>query len=173
MSPVRRRRAPTGRQTTITSYFPVRRSSRECKTALKVGILNDAHLETVCVCLLFQNKAQEELERKIVTETEAGLRVVDVVDKGRGVVTVCPFSKGEFLCEYSGELITEKEAKEREQEYSEDATVGCYVYYFSHKSSRWWYVLVLTIRVHVINSSLAWSRCYFGVQLGGMFRSKQ
>lgn len=63
---------------------------------------------------------------------------MDVEEKGRGVVTCQQFSKGDFLCEYAGERITEKEAKKREEKYSQDPSVGCYMYYFTHKTSKWW-----------------------------------
>ena len=39
--------------------------------------------------------------------------------KGRGVVSTRPFSKGELVCEYSGELISLEEAQRREGEYRE------------------------------------------------------
>ena len=52
------------------------------------------------------------------------------------------------MCEYSGELIGEKEAKRREEQYSEDPSVGCYMYFFIHKTSKWWYVLVAEMKVN-------------------------
>ena len=60
--------------------------------------------------------------------------------KGRGVVSTRRFSRGELVCEYSGELISLEEAREREAEYGKDPSVGCYMYYFSHKSNKLWQV---------------------------------
>ena len=61
--------------------------------------------------------------------------------KGRGVVSSRPFSQGELVCEYSGALISLEEARRREEKYSEDTSVGCYMYYFSYKNSKLWQVL--------------------------------
>lgn len=61
--------------------------------------------------------------------------------KGRGVVSSRPFRKGELICEYSGELISYKEAQRREEQYSEDHSIGCYMYYFSFKGKRLWLAL--------------------------------
>ena len=58
--------------------------------------------------------------------------------KGRGVVSTRPFTKGELVCEYSGELIPQEEARRREDEYAEDPDIGCYMYYFEYKGKRWW-----------------------------------
>lgn len=49
-----------------------------------------------------------------------------------------PFIKGELICEYSGELISHEEAKAREDVYSKDESVGCYMYYFEHKGTKLW-----------------------------------
>ena len=48
------------------------------------------------------------------------------------------FTRGELICEYSGELIGHDEAKAREERYSKDETIGCYMYYFEHKGTRLW-----------------------------------
>lgn len=58
--------------------------------------------------------------------------------KGRGVVTNKPFRKGDFLCEYAGELISRKEAVQREIEYANDPNIGSYMYFFSYKGSDYW-----------------------------------
>ncbi len=58
--------------------------------------------------------------------------------KGRGVVTTIPRVKGDFICEYSGELISFEEAEMKEAEYSIDSDIGCYMYYFEHKSKKYW-----------------------------------
>ncbi len=64
--------------------------------------------------------------------------MVEVEDKGRGVVTTRPFSQGELICEYSGVLLEEKEAENKEEEYLKNPSIGCYMYFFTHKSSRLW-----------------------------------
>lgn len=66
------------------------------------------------------------------------LQVVDIAGKGRGVAPTRAFKRGELLCEYAGELLTEEEAKRVEQEYRKDPSIGCYMYYFSHQGKRCW-----------------------------------
>ena len=44
------------------------------------------------------------------------------------------FAKGQFVCEYAGEMISYALAKEREARYARDETIGCYMYFFEHKS---------------------------------------
>ena len=58
--------------------------------------------------------------------------------KGRGVVTTRKFKKGEFVVEYIGDLIDVREAKERESRYAQDATKGCYNYYFTFQNQQYW-----------------------------------
>ena len=85
-----------------------------------------------------QQENQEELGERLRRKVEEGLKVVEVEGKGRRVVPTRPFSRGELICEYSGELITEKEARSREDQYLKDSTIGCYMYYFTHKQTKWW-----------------------------------
>lgn len=68
---------------------------------------------------------------------------MEVEGKGRGVVSTRQFSRGELVCEYSGELISLEEAKRREEEYGRDPSIGCYMYYFSHKSNKLWQVSIV------------------------------
>lgn len=58
--------------------------------------------------------------------------------KGRGIVTTREFTKGEFVVEYSGDLIDQVAAKKRETKYAQDQNTGCYMYYFQHRSQQYW-----------------------------------
>ena len=69
---------------------------------------------------------------KLCAKNEEDLKVVDVEGKGKGVVPTRPFRRGELICEYSGDLVSEKEAKSREEEYTKAPSIGCYMYYFSN-----------------------------------------
>lgn len=59
-------------------------------------------------------------------------------DKGRGVVACRDFHRGEYVVEYSGELVCLNEARKRETIYSQDTSTGCYMYYFKHGSTHYW-----------------------------------
>ena len=63
------------------------------------------------------------------------LKVVEVEGKGVGVNACRKFEQNEFICEYCGELITKREAAEREKEYDDHL---CFLYYFEYKSRKLW-----------------------------------
>ena len=88
--------------------------------------------------ILLQSELQQQIAKKLRSKNEEGLKVVSMDTKGRGVVSSRSFMKGELLCEYSGELISFKEAKRREMTYLLDPSIGCYMYYFNYKSSKLW-----------------------------------
>ncbi|KAL3271694.1 hypothetical protein HHI36_022166 [Cryptolaemus montrouzieri] len=102
----------------LTDYFPVRRSVRKTKTTV---------LE----------EKQRCLEKALRNNVEDGLKICYFEDKGRGVVAEKPFSKGEFVVEYSGDLIDIPEAKKREEMYAMDQNTGCYMYYFKHNNQQY------------------------------------
>lgn len=59
-------------------------------------------------------------------------------NKGRGIVTTRSFQRGEFVVEYTGDLISMAEANDREAKYSADDNTGCYMYYFKHNEQQYW-----------------------------------
>lgn len=66
------------------------------------------------------------------------IQIRDFDEKGRGVVAAKDFNKGDFVVEYSGDLIDVVEAKMREERYSQDLNAGCYMYYFKHNDQQYW-----------------------------------
>uniref|UniRef100_A0A6F9DGZ1 [histone H4]-lysine(20) N-methyltransferase n=1 Tax=Phallusia mammillata TaxID=59560 RepID=A0A6F9DGZ1_9ASCI len=98
----------------LTDFYPVRRSSRKTNSLIK-------------------KEQEEEITKAILDNCEDGMKVVEFPGKGRGVVSTRPFSRGEFVVEYAGDLVSWPEARKREQEYQLDAAVGCYMYYFNAK----------------------------------------
>ena len=59
---------------------------------------------------------------------------------GYGVVARRPFDKGDFLLEYVGECISEKEGMARDNKYGRKKAKypRCYLYYFVHDGRRMW-----------------------------------
>ncbi|KAK3919056.1 Histone-lysine N-methyltransferase PR-Set7 [Frankliniella fusca] len=106
-----------GSQHKLTDFFPVRRSIRKTKKTV---------LE----------ERQKTLEEAVLMCKEEGLQIHNFEGKGRGIVAVRSFVKGEFVVEYAGELIKMDEAKEREKLYAQDQNTGCYMYYFKHKNQQ-------------------------------------
>ena len=68
----------------------------------------------------------------IRSKEQGDLQVVVVEGKGRGVKATAPFKKGGYVCSHLGELLSKAEALEREQNYLDG--VGCYLFFFTHKS---------------------------------------
>lgn len=104
--------------TTLTSYFHLRRSVRKTKKEV-------------------QEEKIKSIEQAIIEGREDGLEVHVFDDKGRGIVTNRPFSKGEYVVEYIGQLISSAEAQSREDLYALDQNTGCYMYYFKHKNQQY------------------------------------
>lgn len=102
----------------LTEYFPIRRSVR--KTAK----------------IVLEEK-QKSLEQALKNEYEEGLEVRVFEGKGRGVVASKDFSKGDFVVEYSGDLIDPIEAKLREEIYARNENAGCYMYYFKYNNQQY------------------------------------
>ena len=105
------------KQTTLTDHFKVRRSGRAVK---------NREIEV----------AQDQLKKKILNGVEEGLEIRVMEGKGRGIFSTRAFAKGDFVCEYAGELISVQEARAREIKYAEDPEIGSYMYFFSYKNKK-------------------------------------
>jgi SET domain len=64
-------------------------------------------------------------------------QVAKFAHKGRGVMATSPIAKGDYVCEYKGDLVKYTEAKEREAHY-EQTGQGSYMFFFSHNSRMWY-----------------------------------
>ncbi|KAH9383773.1 hypothetical protein HPB48_025543 [Haemaphysalis longicornis] len=106
----------------LTEYFPIRRSGRKTKTTLA-------------------KEKQKQVEDAILNGIEDGFEVTEFADKGRGVTATRPLRSGDFVLEYAGELIDVNEAKQREQIYAADTSVGCYMYYFTCRNKQYWWLV--------------------------------
>ena len=63
----------------------------------------------------------EELKKIGENDCNLPLKIVDnLPEKNRGIIATKKFCKGDFVVEYSGELISEKIAKNRELQYTQD-----------------------------------------------------
>ena len=75
------------------------------------------------------------LNKLLSTKDDAtlGLKIFETGDRGRGVKTSRKFSKGDFVVEYAGDLVSEAEALAREARYKADPRKGSFMYFFEHK----------------------------------------
>ena len=80
--------------------------------------------------------AEDKLKKKILSGVEEGLEIRVMEGKGRGIFSTRAFAKGEFVCEYAGELISVQKARVREIKYAEDPEIGSYMYFFSYKNKK-------------------------------------
>lgn len=84
------------------------------------------------------NRKNEEQQRhKALTvqlaqthDNDLPLEVRETSDKGRGVFATRAFQRGDFVLEYSGELVAGREARERDLSYTHDYSLGSYMYFF-------------------------------------------
>jgi len=104
----------------VTEYFPIRRSERKPKAEIM-----KAEMESIVSYL------------NITDDSNHGIEISEIENKGRGIKAVKSFCKGDFVVEYSGELIDIGTAKDLESKYSLDASKGCYMYYFKHKGKQY------------------------------------
>lgn len=74
---------------------------------------------------------QETLESNIVNHCSDGLCVKDVPGCGKGLFATKNFLKGDFICVYTGDLMTERQYNERYGGISQDK---CYTFHFQHDS---------------------------------------
>jgi SET domain-containing protein len=84
---------------------------------------------TVTMNLLYLSRENDFFQKD---DSELGLKIVNFPEKGRGVITLLPISKGQKVVEYRGERITKEEAEIREKSYDESGQ-GCYLVEFFHK----------------------------------------
>ena len=77
-------------------------------------------------------------------EDSGDLEIVDIEGKGQGVLAGREFAKGEYVCEYAGDLIDKKEAERREAAYRSEAAkegrqeIMCYMYFLKHAGKEYW-----------------------------------
>lgn len=86
-------------------------------------------------------RKKKTVEQHYIDKIKEGYRAkierVNDDKKGRIMVAKESLTKGDFCCEYRGQLISATEAYRREEIYSE-MDFGCYMYYFEHNGSKHW-----------------------------------
>jgi len=76
-------------------------------------------------------KSATSFDSFIETQCEDGLEARHTgTVRGRGVYTTKKFFRNDYIVEYAGELLTQAEAKQRENLYGRNHNIGCYMYYF-------------------------------------------
>ena len=85
-------------------------------------------------------------------------QIVDVPDKGKGVVTLVRVGKDDLICEYCGDLVTYQEAKQRENKYLKehdgDSEYQGYMFFFNYSGKKFWYVYGTSLNLHDYEYSL-------------------
>ncbi|KAG5881466.1 hypothetical protein JTB14_000894 [Gonioctena quinquepunctata] len=111
-------KSPENENHKLTEYFNIRKSDRRTKGEV-------------------QEEKRRLLEFALRKGVEDGLQVRRMKNKGRGIFATRDFHKGEFVVEYSGELIDMQEAYHREGKYEQDQNMGCYMYYFKYNEQQY------------------------------------
>ena len=97
-------------QKKITDFNFIRRSRR-------VPTTEKRKIEEQQLKFYLASDKDEKLDHIVMKMTEG---------KGRGIFANKDLSKGDFIVEYAGDLMSLEEGKAKEDEYSEDAEIGCY-----------------------------------------------
>lgn len=108
-------------QKKITDFNFIRRSRR-------VPTTEKRKIEEEQLKFYLASDKDEALEHIVMKMTE---------EKGRGIFANQDLRKGDFVVEYAGDLMSLEEGKEKEAEYSEDAEIGSYIYFFCFKGKRY------------------------------------
>ncbi|TKR68594.1 hypothetical protein L596_024558 [Steinernema carpocapsae] len=75
-----------------------------------------------------------KLEEAVRTgKNEEFLEIYECSVKGRSIRSRTTFKRNDFVIEYRGDLLSKQTAHKREKEYSEDSSIGSYMYFFKHK----------------------------------------
>ena len=77
---------------------------------------------------LTSQKTLEQLFSEIKDERD--LKIVEIPTKGRGIKNSKKITAGEWVVEYKGTLLNSREAKLKEQQYSQCHEIGSYMFYF-------------------------------------------
>lgn len=76
-------------------------------------------------------KSATSFDSYIETQCEDGLEARQTgTVRGRGVYTTKKFFRNDYIVEYAGELLTQAQARQRENQYGRNHNIGCYMYYF-------------------------------------------
>ena len=81
---------------------------------------------------------QESVEAYLLTndDTDLPIEVMETEGKGRGVVTKQDIKKNDLIVEYAGELLSLREALERETQYTNNSETGSFMYFFRFNETK-------------------------------------
>lgn len=80
-----------------------------------------------------------QIEEAVRNNTEDGIEVREIPNKGRGIFSTKLFSRGDFIVEYAGDLIKSTESTFREKFYGcMDASGSSYMFYFKLNDELLW-----------------------------------
>lgn len=86
-----------------------------------------------------QDEKVNNIQRAIRDVHENGIEIRWITNKGRGIFATENFSRGDFVVEYSGELIPMYEARYREHLYAaKDQSGSSYMFYFRFNDKPLW-----------------------------------
>jgi len=84
-----------------------------------------------------EREKEKSMEARLLVTDDSGLgiRIAQYGSKGRGIMALKPFRRGEFVVEYAGDLVDKGTAVQREN--SLDPSQGFFMYYFEHKGKQY------------------------------------
>ena len=82
-----------------------------------------------------RREEEKRKQRKLDRREEKRLKVVEIPGKGRGVIAKRNISKGNYICEYIGDLMTGEIGRMMEKEHERNGDLSCTLY-FNYKSEQ-------------------------------------
>ena len=71
-----------------------------------------------------------------IDDSQLCLEVKKYENKGRGIIALKHFRRGDFVVEYAGQLLDRQTALEREKVL--DPSKGFFMFYFKHNGEQYW-----------------------------------
>lgn len=79
-------------------------------------------------------------------------------EKGRGVYTLKPLKKKDYVMEYKGDLLTYAEGKLREASYETHPDISSYMFFLNFKDKKFWLVVLTCIEVIFTSNNFSSSK---------------
>ena len=125
----------------LIEQCPPRHDLLETLEPLEITVLPIRRTPRVFTSEEIKRLQKEKIKKELLknSDDDCGAKKSFISNEiGYGVMATEDFSKGDFIVEYAGDLITRKEALSREAKYDQDPhRYGSYVLYFKAKERRW------------------------------------
>ena len=79
-----------------------------------------------------RREEEKHTQRKLDRREQKRLKVIEIPGKGRGVIAKRNITKGKYICEYIGDLMTGEIGRMMEEEHERNGDLSCTLYFNFH-----------------------------------------